>query len=410
MDLSSVQAYLRQQQVDGWLLYNFRDLNPIAASVAGLSWPGTRRWFLWIPAHGRPRWLVHAIEGQVVQDAKPQLRGDVLQYVSWQEMADRLPELLGGDPAWSKRVLMEYSQDNAIPYISRIDAGIKELIEGMGVEILSSADVAQLVLAVLTPEQLAGHREAAAVCLAAKDVGFNLIARRLRNGDTVNEYEVQQCIGDHFEAHGMERTPCIVAVNANAADPHYFPSEDRHSPIRVGDVVLIDLWSRKTSGPDACYADCTWTAYCGEVTPEHVQQVFEVVRTARDRAVAYIQERIGLGEKVYGYEVDDACRQVIAEAGYAEYFIHRTGHSLGPAEHYLGVNIDNLETQDRRELLPGLMFTIEPGIYLPDSNFDASPAPKGLGIRSEINCVMHADRVEVTTLPLQTEVRPLLSG
>ena len=409
MNLGSVQDYLRQQQVDGWLLYNFRDLNPIAVSVAELAWPGTRRWFLWIPAQGSPRWLVHAIEGQVAQDAEPQLRGDVLQYVSWQEMADRLRELLGGDPD-GMRVLMEYSRNNAIPYISRIDAGIKELIDGLGVEILSSADVAQLALAVLSPEQVAGHRKAAAVCLAAKDAGFDLIAQRLYKNEAVNEYEVQQLIADYFRQHGMEPTPCIVAVNANAADPHYFPSANVHSPIRRGDVVLIDLWSRRTGDPSACFADCTWTAFCGEKTPESVAGIFDIVRHARDRAVEFIQQRIDAGHPVYGYEVDDACRQVIAEAGFGEYFIHRTGHSLGVAEHYLGVNIDNLETQDRRELLPGLMFTVEPGIYLPDFNFDGSPSPKGLGIRSEINCVMHGDGVEVTTLPLQTEVRPLLSN
>ena len=408
MDLSKVQAYLREQGVDGWLLYNFRDLNPIAAAVAGLSWPGTRRWFLWIPAAGEPRWLVHAIERQVVHDAHAQLRGEVLYYVSWEEMASQLPVLVGREAGRSVRALMEYSPGNAVPYISRIDAGIKEVVEGAGVEVLSSADVAQLVLAVLTPAQVAGHRQAAAVCLAAKDAGFDFIAERLTVGECVNEYEVQQVIGDHFEANGLERTACIVAVNANAADPHYFPSASNHSPIRGGDVVLIDLWSRARTGGDACYADITWTGYCGAQTPARVTQVFDVVRAARDRAVAFVEERLAVGRPVYGYEVDEACRAVIATAGYGEYFIHRTGHSLGPAEHYLGVNIDNLETQDRRELLPGLMFTVEPGIYMSGYDFDGSSPAKGLGIRSEINCVMHEGRVEVTTLPLQTKMRALL--
>ncbi len=395
--------------MDGWLLYNFRDLNPIAASVAGLSWPGTRRWFLWIPANGEPRWLVHAIEGQVVNDALPQLRGTTLKYVSWQEMADRIPELLGISSGDKVQAFMEYSPGNAIPYISRIDAGIKEVVEAAGVKISSSADVAQLVLAILSPEQLAGHRKAAAVCLAAKESGFELIAKRLRNGESVNEYEVQQRISAQFAANGMEPSPAIVSVNANAADPHYFPNAQIHSEIRTGDVVLIDLWSRSQSGGEACYGDITWTAYCGAATPPRVTEVFEIVRTARDRAVSFVQERLDSGRSVYGYEVDDACRKVIVDAGYGEFFIHRTGHSLGPAEHYLGVNIDNLETQDRRELLPGLMFTIEPGIYMPEFDFDSSTPPKGLGIRSEINCIMHEDRVEVTTLPLQTEIRPLLA-
>jgi Xaa-Pro dipeptidase len=207
----------------------------------------------------------------------------------------------------------------------------------------------------------------------------------------------------------MEPTIPIVAVNANAADPHYHPSANRHSPIREGDMVLIDLWSRETEDPRSCFADITWTAYAGREVPAKVQEIFEIVAAARDAAVRFVQSQLDAGRTVYGYEVDDVARNLIRDAGYGDYFIHRTGHSLGITEHYLGVNIDNLETQDRRALLPGVMFTIEPGIYLPALNFDDSERPKGLGIRSEINCYMHEDRVEVTTLPTQTEVRPLLA-
>jgi Xaa-Pro aminopeptidase len=177
----------------------------------------------------------------------------------------------------------------------------------------------------------------------------------------------------------------------------------------VGDVVLIDLWNREKNYPDDSFADCTWTAYCGKVTPLLVTEIFQIVAGARDAAVAFIQSRLDAGEPVYGYEVDDVSRAVIRNAGYGDYFIHRTGHSLGPTGHYIGVNIDNLETQDRRPLIPGVMFTIEPGIYIPDFDFDNSPTPKGLGIRSEINCYMHPQRVEVTTLPVQTEVKALLA-
>ncbi len=305
---------------------------------------------------------------------------------------------------------MEYSPGNAIPFISRIDAGIMEVVkESTGAEILSSADAAQLALAVLTPEQVASHRRAAAICLDAKEAAFDLIAQRLRSGQTIMEHEAQQFVADYFAQAGLEPLAPIVSVNGNAADPHYFPSAARPVPIRAGDVVLIDLWSRERNSPDDSMADLTWTAYCGREVPAKVQQVFETVIAGRDRAVAYIEERLAAGATVHGYEVDDACRQVIADAGYGPYFIHRTGHSLGPTGHYLGVNIDNLETQDKRILVPGVMFTIEPGIYMPDFNFDDSPAPKGLGIRSEINCFMHEGRVEVTTLPLQTEMRALLA-
>jgi Xaa-Pro dipeptidase len=410
MNLSQVQQYLREQGYDGWLLYNFRDLNPIARSVVGLSQGGSRRWFCWIPAQGQPSWLIHAIEGNMFADLPEELQGPQTRYVSWQEMAEALPKVMGLKEGVRPKIVMEYSPGNAIPFISRIDAGIKEVVEqSTGAEIHSSADVAQLVLAVLTPEQIASHRRAAAACLEAKDRCFDLIARRLRTGEPITEYDAAQFIANQFEAFGMEPTIPIVAVNANAADPHYHPSANRHSPIREGDMVLIDLWSRETEDPRSCFADITWTAYAGREVPAKVQEIFEIVAAARDAAVRFVQSQLDAGRTVYGYEVDDVARNLIRDAGYGDYFIHRTGHSLGITEHYLGVNIDNLETQDRRALLPGVMFTIEPGIYLPALNFDDSERPKGLGIRSEINCYMHEDRVEVTTLPTQTEVRPLLA-
>jgi len=409
MKLSKIQAYLQEQGLDGWLLYNFRDLNPIALSIAGLQRGGSRRWFLWIPAQGEPAWLVHAIETHMFTEVAPELRGRQHRYVSWKELAGLLPRLIGHAGQSRPRILMEYSPDNAIPFISRVDAGIKEVVEkSTGAEILSSAELAQVILAVLRPAQIEGHRRAAKICLAVKEAAFAFIAQRLRDGQPLTEYQAQQFIAEQFAAAGLDPLPSIVSVNANAADPHYFPSAKDHSPIQEGDVVLIDLWNREKNRPDDCFADCTWTAYCGQTVPPKVRQVFDVVAQARDRAVQFIQERLDAGEAVRGYEVDDACRAVIAEADYGQYFIHRTGHSLGPTGHYIGVNIDNLETQDRRRLVPGVMFTIEPGIYMPQFNFDDSPTPKGLGIRSEINCYMHSDRVEVTTLPLQTEVKPLL--
>ncbi|MFN2202644.1 MAG: M24 family metallopeptidase [Caldilineaceae bacterium] len=409
MNLKDIQVYLQEQGVDGWLLYNFRDLNPIAISVAGLHSGGSRRWFLWIPAQGAPRWLIHAIEGNMFLDADPALTGEQIRYVSWQEMADCLPRLIGAEDGHQPKIFMEYSPGNAIPFISRVDAGIMEVVvESTGAEILSSADIAQLALAVLTPEQVASHRRAAAVCLAAKDSGFDLIAEHLRSGRPIMEHEVQQHIADFFARAGMQPLLPIVSVNANAADPHYFPSAQRPVAISAGDVVLIDLWTGEENNPEMSEADLTWTAYCGSEVPDKVQHVFETVIAGRDRAVAFIQDSLDAGKTVHGYEVDDACRQVIAGAGYGDYFIHRTGHSLGPTGHYLGVNIDNLETQDRRVLAPGVMFTIEPGIYMPAFNFDDGPVAKGLGIRSEINCYMLEDRVEVTTLPLQMEMRPLL--
>jgi Xaa-Pro aminopeptidase len=410
MDLTQVQDALLQNHLDGWLLYDFRGQNSIAAFVAGLSNSGSRRWFLWIPAQGRPKWLIHAIERSTFTDVRANLAGEMNVYVSWQQLSAGLRALIGAHEDRTLRIAMEYSPMNAVPYVSKIDAGIKEFVEtSTGAEIVSSADLVQIVQAVLTPEQLESHRRAAAHCLAAKDAAFAYIAERLRTGATITEYDVQQFILERFAAADLDPDhPPIVAVNRHAADPHYAPTAARHSPIRLGDAVLIDLWARERGNPDACFADITWTAFCGAETPQRAADIFHLVAAARDAAVAFVQGKLSAGAEIHGFEVDDACRSVIQQAGYGEHFLHRTGHSLGSALHFTGVNIDNLETQDRRRLMPGVMFTIEPGIYLPDFNFDDSPEAKGLGIRSEINCIVHENRLEVTTLPLQTELTPLL--
>ena len=243
------------------------------------------------------------------------------------------------------------------------------------------------------------------LCLAAKDAAFAFITQRLTVGQPLTEYDVQQQIAAFFDAANLEYDhPPIVSVNAHAADPHYAPTADSHSPIQLGDMVLIDLWAKERATPLDCYADITWVGYCGREVPQRVQELFAVVAAGRDAAVRFANERLAAGQTVHGYEVDDACRNVIATAGYGAAFIHRTGHSLGVTVHYNGVNIDNLETRDRRSLIPHVMFTVEPGIYLPDFNFDGGAVAKGLGLRTEINCLVQPDGIEVTTLPLQTEV------
>jgi len=407
--LTQIQAYLQEKDLDGWLLYSFWQLNPIALAVAGLENGGSRRWFLWLPAQGEPVWLAHAIEVHTPEHAAPGMQGKVHLYSGWRELGQKLGAIVTSRSGGKPRIAMEYSPHNAIPYVSWVDAGTKELVEAStGAEIVSSADLAQLVLAVLSEAEIEAHREAARRCLAIKDAAYGLIAERLRHGQQLTEYQVQEFIVDQFRVQGMDPSfSPAVAINGNAAIPHYHPDAKRHSPIQVGDVVLIDLWSRVGTDPKGSLADITWAAYCGAETPSKVTEVFNVVAGARDAAVKAVQDRLSANQTVHGYEVDDAARAVIIDAGYGDYILHRTGHSLGWLGHFLGVNIDNLETQDQRQLLPGLMFTIEPGIYIPDFNFDGSP--KGLGIRSEINCVVHAGHVEVTTLPLQTEVKALLA-
>lgn len=410
MQISEIQAYLKANQIDGWLLYDFRGSNPVALHMAGIATSGSRRWFLWIPAAGEPRWLIHAIEGSTFRDVTPGMDGAKLVYAGWRELADLLPDLVGVRDGAQLRIAMEYSPANAIPYVSRVDAGTKELVEQTTrAEIVSSADLVQLAQAVLSDAQLESHRRAAEVCLAAKDAAFARIRACQRSATTTSEIEIQQLISDYFTANGCEFDhPAIVSVNAHAADPHYAPTPATSRPIGPGDMVLIDLWARLADDPTACYADITWTGYCGAQIPTRAAEIFAHVAAGRDAAVALAAKRISAGEPVYGYEVDDACRDVIARAGYGDAFFHRTGHSLGTLTHFNGVNIDNYETQDRRALIPGIMFTVEPGIYLPTFDFDGAGQARGLGIRSEINCFVHPDGLEVTTLPLQTEILTLL--
>lgn len=406
MTLHDIQTYLKTNKLDGWLLYDFRGTNPVALHVAGLATSGSRRWFLWLPAEGGPQWLIHAIEGSTFTRTRPEMAGAKTMYVGWRDLEEKVAALVGG----ARRIAMEYSPDNAIPYVSWVDAGTKEMLERVtGAEIVSSADLVQIAQAVLDAGQIASHRRAVAVCMAAKDAAFDYLRAVLAGGETTTEYAVQQVITAVFDANHMDyEHPAIVSVNANAADPHYAPSPDRHAPIGRGDMVLIDLWARETKTPLDCFADITWVAYCGDEAPATARKVFAAVAGGRDAAVKFIQERMAAGQTVHGYEVDDACRAVIAAAGYGPNFIHRTGHSLGVKGHYNGVNIDNLETQDRRSLIPHVMFTIEPGIYLPTCDFDGSGRNLGLGIRSEINCLVTENGIEVTTLPLQTEIIALM--
>ena len=379
--------------LDGWLLYDFRGSNPIARNVAGINDPGiTRRWFCYIPFGGTPIWLVHRIEVSHFTD----VLGEVRTYTDWDELQREMETIL----ADSNRVAMEYSPFAAIPYVSRVDAGTVELIRSLGVEVVSSADLVQQSEARWTADQYAGHLESARSILEIKDEAFAWLSERLRDGLPVTEYDVQSLIMDRFDAEDLiPGHPPIVAVNAKASDPHYYPTADQHQPIQPGDFVLIDLWA-KQKGPDAVYADTTWVAYAGKNAPQRYIEVFEVVREARDLAVEFIRESFALGEMVYGYAVDDLVRGYITQRGYGEFFIHRTGHSIGTEIHGNGVNIDNLETKDERALIPNVCFSIEPGIYLPQ-----------FGVRSEIDVFiadLTPEGVVVTTLPAQEEVIMLL--
>lgn len=385
--LQKIQTLLKNQNLKGWLLYNFHDLNPIAKRLAPIPSQAilSRRWAYWLPAQGKPAWLLHAIERGGF-NARPER---IETYSSWQSFEQALLTLTDGPGP----VACEYSPLCGIPYISYVDSGTAEQLRHLGYTLHSSADLIQAIYATWTPAQLASHRRAVEICLQTKDAAFAAIAARLQQGIPTTELDIQRFILDRFTEAGLDPThPPIVAVNEHAGDPHYSPTPARHAPIRPGALILIDLWGRLANNPDAVFADMTWMGFAGPRPPAKMQQVLAIVARARDAAIHLVEQRIEAGEQVHGWEVDDAARQVIREAGYGQAFIHRTGHSIDTDIHGSGVNIDNLETRDTRVLIPNIGFSIEPGIYLPD-----------FGVRLEIDMFIHADRAEVTTLPLQYE-------
>jgi Xaa-Pro aminopeptidase len=381
MDLIGIQGALAKSGIDGWLLYDFRGSNPIARSVIGFdeSQIGTRRWFYLIPAKGEPLAILHVIEPNATKGAP----GKTVLYRSWKELEALLRQHLGA----MSRVAMEYSPGGAIPYVSRVDAGTIEMVRAAGPEVVSSADLVQLFEAVWTKEQKDLHDRAARGCLAAKDAAFALIRERLDSGTSVTESEVQALIGRRFAEDGLySNHPCIVAVNDHASDPHFeTASGPNDRQVAKGDLVLIDFWAKVANDARAVYYDATWMAFCGKNVPPKMREVWEAVRGARDAAVEFVTRSIAAGATIRGAEVDDVSRAFIEDRGYGPYFLHRTGHSIGYEVHGNGVNIDNLETRDSRTLVPGVCFSIEPGVYLPE-----------FGVRSEIDMYVGEGYAEVT--------------
>jgi Xaa-Pro aminopeptidase len=340
---------------------------------------GTRRWFYLIPRDGEPVAILHAIEPHAIRGAP----GVTVLYRSWKELEYLLQTHLKG----MRRVAMEYSPGAAIPYVGRVDAGTVEMVRAAGAEVVTSAELVQFFEARWTPEQKALHDRAARDTMLAKDEAFALIRERLAAGLPVKESEVQAFITARFEARGLTADhPCIVAVNDHASDPHFETGpgpNDRE--IRRGDLVLIDLWSKVAGDPRAVYYDATWMAFCGPEPPARVREVWNAVKGARDAAIAFVTESVRAGRTIHGYEVDDVSRRYIEERGFGPYFLHRTGHSIGALVHGNGVNIDNLETRDQRTIIPGVCFSIEPGVYLPE-----------FGVRSEIDMYVGEGAAEVT--------------
>ncbi len=383
MNLEAIQAALREAGCDGWLFYDHHHRDPIAAHILGLDEKAhvTRRWYYLIPAKGEPRKLVHRIE-QGRLDALPGTKG---QYWSWQGLHKGLAVMLAG----VRRLAMQYSPNNDIMYVSMVDAGTVEFLRGLGKEIVSSADLVSQFEAVLSEEQMETHAAAQRAIDALLAEGWLEMGRRLRPADgsagRLTEFDHVQWLSEAMRREGLvwENGP-NVSVNANSSDSHYEPTAENAAEIHEGDLVLIDIWGRLDQ-PNSVYYDITWTGVVGREPTEREQQVFAAVTGARDAAIAEIEWAFAGGRSICGFEADDAARNAIRKAGFGEYFPHRTGHNICAELHGPGAHLDNLETHDKRRILPHTCFSVEPGVYLPE-----------FGIRSEVNMLTAPGKAWVT--------------
>lgn len=378
LPIPAVQQALKKDGLDGWLLYDFHGSNPIARRLTDLaSSPklSTRRWYYLVPAEGAPRGLVHAIERHNLD----RLPGEKEPYAGREQLATGLKQLLRG----MKRVAMEYSPGNAIPYVSRVDAGTVEAVRQLGVDVVSSGDLIQRFEAIWSDEALATHRAASERLYRIKDRAFDLVRSRMTG--RLTEYEIQQAMVKWFQEEQLisDSAPCVSAQE-NAGNPHYQPSATVSRPINRGEIVLLDLWG-KLATPGAVFADITWVGFTGPVVPDTYAKAFAAARDGRDAAIDLVKTAAREGRELRGFEVDRATRTVIERAGYGPQFIHRTGHSLGEEVHGNGVHMDDYETHDERRLIPGTGFTIEPGIYTSE-----------FGVRTEINMYVGEGSAEVT--------------
>ncbi|MBR3090636.1 MAG: M24 family metallopeptidase, partial [Bacteroidetes bacterium] len=377
-----IQSELQKKGIDGWLFYDFHNRDAIAARILNMNTSrfASRRWFYYIPASGEPQKLVHSIE----QWRCDHLPGKKNVYLPWQQQHALLKEILGN----AKKIAMQYSPYNAIPYVSIVDGGTIELIRSFGIEVVSSADLVSKFESHLTMEDYKSHCEASESMQFIKDSAFKEIARRMKENNPPTEYEIYEYMIDLYKKHNMvcEDGP-IVAVNEHAADPHFEPTKENSYRMKEGDLVLIDLWAKKNK-PGAIYYDITWMGYIGHSVPKEIEDIFQVARAGRLAALDFVKQCFKENKPVHGWEVDDVCRNVLTKAGYGEYFIHRTGHNIGEEVHGNGCHIDNLETKDERVIIPGTCFSIEPGIYMPE---------RKLGYRTEIDIfVTDEGNVEVS--------------
>jgi Xaa-Pro aminopeptidase len=382
--LPDFQRALSDAGVDGWLLYDFRGLNPIASALLGLEGMTTRRAFAWLPARGTPVAFTHAIEQGPWARWPAQWTREV--YSSWKSLEGLLGRFVRG-----KRVAMEYSPGDAVPYLDRIPAGVLEMVRAAGAEVVSSGELVSRFYAVWSDADIASHERAAERIATIAREALELAGRRAHAGQPMAEHDLMRWILDEFAKYGLstDHGP-NVSAGENAANPHYEPSPSHPRRIEEGEILLIDLWARE---PGGVYADQTWMASVGEPSAE-ARRIWSAVREARDRAIALVRTRAANGG-LRGADVDDAARDVIVERGYGDYFTHRTGHSIDSRDlHGSGPHLDNLETREERFLIPGIGFSIEPGVYVPGK----------IGMRTEVNVYLRANEAVVTPHRYQEEL------
>ena len=378
-DIEAIQHAIRAEHLDGWLFFDHHHRDALAYRVLKFEAVGSvsRRWYFFIPAEGKPRGLVHAIETHVLD----RLPGERAIYQNWQSQREGLTRLIAG----SRRIAMQYSPLCAIPYVSNVDAGTIELVRSTGADVVSSADLIQQFEARWSAEQYEMHIEAGRLVDEVRREAFAHIGQRLANGAGIDEFAVKNFVREAFGRAGLTNDDGpIVAVNEHMSDPHYEPEAASSKPIRPGDAVLLDMWA-KLRRERAVFYDITWTGYCGAAVPEAMAKLFGIVSGARDRAVETVKAAVAGGEPLPAFRVDDAARSWITEHGYGDYFVHRTGHSIGEDVHGAGANMDNFETHDERKVVAGTCFSIEPGVYLPE-----------FGIRSEVNVYVGENEARVT--------------
>ena len=383
--LPALQSSLAKAGLDGWLLYDFHGLNPVAVGMLELPGMTTRRFFVYIPRSGPPVAITHAIEQGPWLEWPAAWRKE--KYSSWRVLESLLAGLVKG-----KRVAMEYSPGDAVPYLDRVPAGVIEMVRNAGATVVTSAELVSKFYAVWSDDQRASHERASRAVSTIGQQAIRLAGSRADSASPLTEHALQKWIKERFESGGLETDHGpIVAIGPNAANPHYEPTAASSATIKRGDILLVDLWAREKNG---VFADQTWMGSLGAPS-ERDTKIWLAVRDARDAAISLLRERLEAHQPVRGGEVDDAARAVITSRGFGEYFIHRTGHSIDPRDlHGSGPHIDNLETREERELIPGVGFSIEPGIYLPDE----------VGMRSEVNGFIGADGLLITPSDYQKDL------